>query len=118
MLPDQLFTAVATFDTEALAGLLHPDARISELPNPVNTTGTERDRAAALAALENGRGLLRAQSFEVHERVVAGDTIAARATWRGVLSHGQELTAHVATFTQMRDGKILRHATYDCYEPF
>jgi ketosteroid isomerase-like protein len=118
MLPDQLFTAVATFDAEALAGLLHPDARISEMPNAVNTTGTERDRATALEVFEWGRELLRAQSFDVHERVVAGDTIAARATWHGTLKNGQELTAHIATFTQVRDGQIVRHATYDCYEPF
>ena len=47
-----------------------------------------------------------------------GDTIAARVTWRGTLKNGQELTAHIATFTQVRDGKVFRHATYDCYEAF
>ena len=46
-----------------------------------------------------------------------GDTIAARVTWRGTLAAtGQALTAHIATFTQVRDGRIFRHATYDCYE--
>ena len=30
---------------------------------------------------------------------------------------GRELKAHIATFTQVRDGRIFRHATYDCYEP-
>ena len=55
----------------------------------------------------------------MHERVVDGDTIAARVTWRGTLAaNGKELTAHIATFTQVRDGKIFRHATYDCYETF
>jgi ketosteroid isomerase-like protein len=47
------------------------------------------------------------------------DTIAARATWRGTLAaSGQQLTAHIATFTQVRGGRIFRHATYDCYERF
>ena len=51
--------------------------------------------------------------------VDAGDKIAARATWRGTLAAtGQELTAHIATFSEVRDGRIFRHATYDCYEPF
>ena len=55
----------------------------------------------------------------MHEVLQAGDTIAARATWLGTLAAtGQELTAQIATFTQVRDGKIYRHATYDCYEPF
>jgi hypothetical protein len=27
------------------------------------------------------------------------------------------VTAHIATFTEVRDGRIYRHATYDCYEP-
>jgi hypothetical protein len=61
--------------------------------------------------------MLACQSYDVHERVAAGDTIAARTTWHGRLKNGQDLTAHIATFTQVRDGKIYRHATYDCYEP-
>src|ERR1700761_5694039 len=29
----------------------------------------------------------------------------------------QPLSARIATFTEVRDGRIHRHATYDCYEP-
>src|ERR1700752_4671390 len=29
----------------------------------------------------------------------------------------QPLSARIATFTEVRDGRISRHATYDCYEP-
>ena len=118
MILDDFFAAVAAFDDEALARVVHPDVRFSEMPNAINRDGTERDRAAALAGVRAGpRTLLAQQSYDVHERVDAGDTIAARVTWRGTLQSGQELTAHVATFTQVRDGKIFRHATYDCYEP-
>ena len=47
------------------------------------------------------------------------DTIAARATWTGTLAAtGRQLKAHIATFSEVRDGRIFRHATYDCYEPF
>jgi ketosteroid isomerase-like protein len=116
MILDDLFDAVTAFDAGKLAALVHPDARFSEMPNLINPEGTERDREAALAGLAKGRELLSAQSYKVHERVVDGDTIAARVTWRGALQSGQELTAHIATFTQVRDGKIYRHATYDCYE--
>jgi ketosteroid isomerase-like protein len=119
MILHDFLDACTRFDSGALERVLHPDARISEMPNLVNRGGTERDRAAALAAFARGRKLLSAQSFAVHCSVVAGDTIAARSTWRGTLAAtGQELTAHIASFTQVRDGRVYRHATYDCYEPF
>jgi ketosteroid isomerase-like protein len=119
MIVHDFFDAAARFDDAALAALLHPEARISEMPNAINREGTERDVAAARAAFARGRAMLHSQSYDVHEVIEAGDTIAARATWRGRLAAtGQELTAHIATFTQVRDGKVFRHATYDCYEAF
>src|ERR1700742_4918425 len=119
MILHEFFDACTSFDSAALERLLHPDVRISEMPNLMNRGGSERDRATALAAFARGRGLLAAQSFEVHSAVADGDTIAARSTWRGTLaSTGQELTAHIASFTEVRDGRVYRHATYDCYEPF
>jgi ketosteroid isomerase-like protein len=119
MILRDFFDACSSFDSAALDRVLHPDVRIRELPNLMNRDGGERDRAGALAAFERGRGLLAAQSFELHSAVVDGDTIAARSTWRGTLAAtGQELTAHIASFTEVRDGRVYRHATYDCYEPF
>jgi|SRR3954452_14891528 len=119
MILHDFFAAAAAFDEEALAQVLHPEAQISELPNAINRGGSERDVPAARAAFARGKGLLSAQSYDVHEVLVSGEKIAARATWRGTLAQsGQELTAHIATFSEVRDGKIFRHATYDCYEPF
>ena len=118
MILEDFFAACAAFDDEALARLVHPEARFSEMPNLINPEGTERDLPAAREAFQRGKGLLSAQSFEVHSALAVGDTIAARATWRGTLAaSGQELTAHIASFTQVRDGLVYRHATYDCYEP-
>jgi ketosteroid isomerase-like protein len=119
MIIDDLFAAATAFDTDALDAIMHPDVRFSEMPNLINPEGSERDREAALAGFARGREILAEQSYDVHSQLVDGDTIAARVTWRGTLAAtGQELTAHIATFTQVRDGKIYRHATYDCYEPF
>ena len=119
MILHDFFDAAARFDDVALAALLHPEARISELPNAINREGTERDLEAAREAFARGRGLLASQTYDVHQVLEDGDTIAARATWHGTLATtGQELTAHIATFTQVRDGRIFRHATYDCYEAF
>ena len=33
-------------------------------------------------------------------------------------ANGKTLKAHIATFSEVRDGRIFRHATYDCYEAF
>jgi ketosteroid isomerase-like protein len=119
MILRDFFDACSNFDSAALDRVLHPDVRIREMPNLMNPEGGEADRAAALAAFERGRELLAAHSFEVHSAVVDGDTIAARSTWRGTLAAtGQELTAHIASFTEVRGGLIYRHATYDCYEAF
>jgi ketosteroid isomerase-like protein len=118
MILHDFFDAVTRFDDTALEAVMHPQARVSEMPNAINRNGTERGLAGARDAFARGRGLLAAQSFEIHEVIESGDRIAARATWRGTLAaSGQELVAHIATFTQVRDGRIFRHATYDCYEP-
>jgi ketosteroid isomerase-like protein len=119
MLPDELFAAAEAFDADALDAIIHPDVRFSEMPNRINPDGSERGRDEALAGFARGRELLSGQRYDVLSRVVDGDTIAARVTWHGTLAAGgQELTAHIATFTQVRDGKVFRHATYDCYAPF
>src|SRR3954453_10501319 len=118
MIVDDFFAAAAAFDEEALVRVVHPDVRISEMPNAINREGTEHDLKAAREAFRRGRGLLSEQSFEIHSAVQAGDTIAARATWRGTpAATGQQLTAHIASFTEVRGGLVYRHATYDCYEP-
>ena len=117
MILHDFFEAAAAFDEDALAKLMHPEARVSEMPNAINTHGTERDMDTALAAFRRGRQMLAEQSYEVHDVLEAGDKIAARATWRGRLVQGPELTAEIATFTEVRDGRIYRHATYDCYLP-
>jgi ketosteroid isomerase-like protein len=117
MILDDLFAAAAEFDADKLAAVMHPDIRFSEMPNLINPEGTERGWDEAMAGFRKGRELLSAQSYDVHTRVADGDTIAARVTWRGTLAAtGLQLKAHIATFTQVRDGKIYRHATYDCYE--
>src|SRR5689334_2655324 len=119
MILHDFFDAVAAFDEQALVRVLHPEAHISELPNAMNRQGTERTLTDARDAFARGKGLLSEQSYDVHDVITAGEKIAARATWRGTVAEtGQELTAHIATFSEVRDGRIFRHATYDCYEGF
>ncbi|MFB9445577.1 nuclear transport factor 2 family protein [Dactylosporangium vinaceum] len=108
-----------------LRALLSPDARITEHPNAVTPAGAVRDRAGTVAGFRAGKALLREQSFDVHEVFSAGPRAAVRATWRGVVDvdagpfrAGQELVAHVAALLTVRDGVVVDHETFDCYEPF
>ena len=119
MILDDFFAAAAAFDAEALERVLHPEARIREMPHAINQGGTERNTVQAREAFERGKGLLSSQRYDVHDVIETGDRIAARATWTGTLAaNGQQLKAHIATFSEVRDGRIFRHATYDCYEGF
>lgn len=108
-----------------LQPLLGPSFRVTEHPNPISPTGAVRDRDATIQGFLAGKNLLREQSFDVHEIVVAGDRAAARLTWRGVvdidagpLSAGQELVAEIASFLTVRDGHVVEQETFDCYQPF
>jgi len=76
MLVHDFFAAAAAFDEEALQRVLHPNAHISEMPNAVNTAGSERDMAQAREAFARGKGLLSSQSYEVHDVLETGDKIA------------------------------------------
>lgn len=110
---------------EDLRTVLAPDVVIIEHPNALVPTGAARDLAQTVEGLNRGKALLREQEFTVHDVIVDGERVAARATWRGVigasvgtLHEGQELVAHVAAMLTVRDGAIVRHETFDCYEPF
>ena len=107
-----------------LRALLAPGVRMTEHPNAITPRGAVRDLEAALAGFRSGKALLREQVFDVHEVLTAGDRAAVRATWRGVVGvdagpyrAGQELVAHVAALLTVRDGVVVDHETFDCFEP-
>jgi ketosteroid isomerase-like protein len=108
-----------------LESLLHPDATLVEHPNPVVPQGAHRGVGETLAGFRAGRGLLSEQAFEIFELMTHGERAAVRARWRGVVGRdagpfkqGDKLTAHVAAFVTVREGLVLDHETFDCYEPF
>ena len=118
-LVERYYASVADLNgsPEALRELLHPDLRIVEHPNAIHPQGTVRDRDEAVAAYEQGQGMLSEQSFELEEVLVSGDRVAVRALWRGTLAAGARLEARIAAFLTVADGRILIHETYDCYSP-
>lgn len=108
---------------EALARFYAPDAQLIEHPNRLNPSGVTRDLAGILAAAEKGQALLARQTHAIESIVVDGDHAAVALRWSGVfkvdlpgVKAGQELYARVAQTYQLRDGRIWRQETFDCFE--
>jgi ketosteroid isomerase-like protein len=108
---------------EELSAFFHPDATHDELPNALFPDGNVRDLAGLCAAAEAGRKTLSTQSFEVLNALAVGDQVALEVLWTGTIAvplgdlpAGHTLRAHIATFLEFRDGKIITQRNYDCYE--
>ncbi len=109
---------------EELRELFTEDAVTVERPNVLKPAGAVTPLEKMLAASSAGAGLLERQRYDVAEVMERGDTVAVRLTWTGVIARdagplraGQILTAHIAQFAVVRDGRIDSIETYDCYEP-
>jgi ketosteroid isomerase-like protein len=108
-----------------LEDLFTEEATVTEYPNLVKPTGGTANLSQLLAASRAGARLLSAQRYDVHHAASHGNTAIMRLTWSGTVAAdvgrfvaGQQLTAHIAQFLTVRDGRISAVATYDCYEPF
>lgn len=62
------------------------------------------------------------QRYEVTNILAARTKVAVEAVFRATfkvdvagLSKDDEMVAHFAMFFEMRDGRIARHHTYDCF---
>lgn len=113
------FSVVADLSstTADLHEIVDPEARFQEMPNPIAPTGAVRDVAQTTEGFLAGKRRLSAQRIDVHEILVHGDRAVVRSTWSGRIG-GTDIVAHMAGFLRVRDGRIVEHVTYDCYEPF
>jgi ketosteroid isomerase-like protein len=109
---------------DALARHFTDDAVTVEHPNLMSPTGGQHDLRSMLAGSERGAALLSSQEYRVQEIQEVEDVVIARLTWIGTvaadvgpLTGGQKLRAHIAQFATIRDGRIARLETFDCYEP-
>lgn len=110
---------------EALAKFFTPDARQVELPNRLNPRGGVSDLPTILRRAEQGQNLLRSQRFEILSELAQDHRAAVEAKWTGTLAvvlgsleAGATMTAHVAMFFQLVDGRIQLQRNYDCFEPW
>jgi ketosteroid isomerase-like protein len=100
-----------------LDSVLAPDAVFHELPNPISPAGATRDLEATRAGFAAGKERLSAQRIDIDEILVFGDRAVVRSRWEGEIGT-TSIVAHMAGFVRVRDGRIVEHITYDCYEPF
>jgi len=110
---------------DTIASFLAPDVVQEEFPNRLLPQGATRDRRAMLEALERGRTVLSAQSFEAVNAISNGNAVALETIWIGTLAvglgtlhPGDVMRARFAQFFEFKDGLIVRLRNYDCFDPW
>lgn len=105
--------------------LIHAEVEFRELPNLLNKNGQVRNLEMSLEGLEKARMILTEQHYEIVGLIDEGEKITVEKIWTGKVSidignlkKGQELKAFICAVVEFKDGKIYRHRSYDCYEPF
>ena len=112
-------------DPDDYRQLIHPDAEFMELPNLLNKNGQIRKLETSLEGLKKAKTILAEQSYEIVGVAEDGNKIVVEKIWTGRMSidagnlkKDQQLRAFICAVVEFRDGRIFRHRTYDCYEPF
>lgn len=114
------FAVVADLSStvDDLHAIVGPDARFREMPNPIAPAGAVQDLTQTTEGFLAGKRRLSAQRIDIDEiLVVPDDRAVVRSTWRGRIGE-TDIVSHMAGFLRIRDGRIVEHITYDCYEPF
>lgn len=111
--------------SEVLRRFFTDDALQVELPNRLNPQGGQSDLETLLQRAEQGRKLLRSQTYEVRSVLARGDRVAVEASWTGTLAvplgtleAGAAMRAHFAMFFELESKRIRRQRNYDCFEPW
>jgi len=112
-------------DVEDYKKLIHADAEFTEYPNGLSKNGQVRDFAASMEGMKKAKAILAEQRYEIVGYLDGGEKISLEKIWTGKIAldvgnftKGQELKAYICAVVEFKDGRIYRHRTYDCYEPF
>lgn len=110
---------------EVLSTMVTSDFEQSEMPNPFNKHGVVRTLPDVRESMRRGKAIIAEQRFEIERQVEAGNTVLLEMLWTGSLAvevgrhpPGTQLRARIAQVYELRDDRIARVRTYDCYEPF
>jgi ketosteroid isomerase-like protein len=95
-----------------------------EMPNRFAPEGRTNDYAGMQASFEKGRQFVTEQVYTLRSAVASGDTVALEIGWRAKMAKalppfaaGDKLSAELASFIRLRDGKIVSQTDYPCYGP-
>lgn len=122
-----LFSAIEEADLERLEALYSDDAVQIEYPNRLLPNGATRDKRQILEAAARGRAVMAEQTLTITQSLVQDSRVAVEARWTGRLAvnvsplgltAGAVMTAHFAQFIEFSGGRVKRHVTYDCFEPW
>ena len=107
-----------------LKSFLHNEIVWQEMPNRFAPTGRINKYDEIMTTWEKGREFLPQQKFILRRAIVSADIAVLEFSWRGIisktlagLSAGTELSGHVASVLQFRDGQIVSQTDYPCYDP-
>jgi ketosteroid isomerase-like protein len=110
---------------EELRAFYHPDVTQDEYPNRLNPAGVRRGLDDLLAGADAGARLMSRQIYDIHTLTEHGDRVILELTWTGYLARpvgllkaGEAMRARICQVIEYEDGLIIRHRTYDCFEPF
>jgi ketosteroid isomerase-like protein len=81
-----LLAAIESGDGAALLAIYADNAVQIEHPNRLKPNGDRREPAAMVRDLAKGKQLLREEHYEVLDATAAGDSVALRVKWTGMLA--------------------------------
>lgn len=103
----------------------HPDVEQTEYPNAIIKNIAVGKLSDLKAASVRGKKALLKEEYEIKNIFSVDNTVILEAIWKGTLAvsignirAGEVMTAYFAQFFEFKDGKIYRHRSYDCFEPF
>jgi ketosteroid isomerase-like protein len=108
-------SAVERGDADAAFACVRDDVVQIELPSRIRPHGARHDLAAMKEGWAKGAALLASQSYDVKNVVAAGGRVAVELAWRGTTKSGATITADIAMFFDVVDGRIAAIRNYDCY---
>ena len=121
----RILAAIETGDEAALRELYAEDLVQVEHPNRLKVKGDRRGLKQILADLKRGKAMLRSERYEVLETVAAGDLVALRVKWTGILAiavgalqPGDPMVCESGIFMKFQGGKVIEQHNYDCFEDF
>lgn len=120
-----LFAAIERGDRAALLNLYAENAVQVEHPNRLKPNGDRRAPAKMAEDLARGKQMLREEHYELIEATAAGDRVALRVRWTGVLAvpvgalrPGDEMVCESGIFLSFEGDRIAEQHNYDCFEDF